>query len=264
MVALSAGKSTGKILRSFTSEGVIIHTAEYSSEECRFGMHYHENPHLCFLLHGEDTERRKHGSYTRKAGDLHFYHAGEEHSSLARTTITKNTLIEFEQAFLQKYNVSEMQLEHAVQSRFDAKFLMLKMQKELLIADTCSSASIQALVLEFISSSANVSTKAAPLWARRVNEILRDKWNESISLEELSLATGAHPVTISKHFRKYFACTLGEFSRKLKIEHSIPLVKNSRLALTEISYQCGFSDQSHFTKVFKETTGFLPKDFRNC
>ena len=177
MVALSSGKSTGTILHSFIGGGVIIHTAEYSEEECRFGMHYHENPHLCFLLQGADTECRRYGSYTRKAGDLHFYHAGEEHSSLSRTTITKNTLIEFEQAFLKKYNVSEMQLENTVQSRPDAKFLMLKMHKELLIADTCSSLSMQTLVLECIDSASVISLKTAPLWARRVDELLREKWN---------------------------------------------------------------------------------------
>jgi AraC family transcriptional regulator len=264
MIALSSGKSTGTILRSFSSEGVIIHTAEYSAEECHFGMHYHENPHLCFLLQGEDTECRKHSSYTRKTGDIHFYHAGEEHSSLSRTATTKNTLVEFEQTFLKEYGISEMQIEHAAQSCLDAKFLLLKMQKELLIADTCSSASIQALLLEFISYSVELSAKTAPLWARRVDELLRDKWNVPVSLDELSLAVGVHPVTISKHFRKYFACTLGEYLRKLKVEKSIILVKNSRLPLTEIAYQCGFADQSHFTKVFKETTGFLPKEFRNC
>lgn len=263
MIALSTGKSTGTILRSFVGNGVIIHTAEYSADECRFGMHYHENPHCCFVLHGVDVERRKHGSYTRKAGDMFFYHAGEEHSSLSRSILTKNTIVEFEHEFLHEYGISETQLEHAVESRPDAKFLMLKMQKELLLADNNSSASIQALLLELVSHSAQSPRKTPPKWAQRVNEILHDSWDAPVRLEELSLAVGAHPVTISKHFRTYFSCTLGEFSRKLKVEKSIALIKNSRLPLTEIAYQCGFSDQSHFTKVFKETTGFLPKEFRN-
>lgn len=263
MVALSTGKSTGTILRSFSGNGVIINTAEYSAEECHYGMHYHENSHLCFLLQGEDTESRRSGSYTRKAGDIFFYRAGEEHSSVSRTLLTKNTIIEFEQAFFTEYSISENNLERAVQSRRDAKFLILKMQKELFLADACSSVSIQALLLSFIGYTPELSLTAAPRWVQQVDEILHDKWNEPVSLEELSLATGAHPVTISKHFKKYFSCTLGEFLRKLKVEKSIALVKNSHLPLTEIAYSCGFSDQSHFTKVFKETTGFLPKEFRN-
>jgi AraC family transcriptional regulator len=56
---------------------------------------------------------------------------------------------------------------------------------------------------------------------------------------------------------------LGEYLRKLKVQKSIALIKNSELPLTEIAYLCGFSDQSHFTKVFKETLGFLPKEFRH-
>lgn len=263
MIALSTGKSTGIVLRSFSRNGIIINTTEYSAEECRFGMHYHENPHLCFLLQGEDTESRKYASYTRKAGDIFFYHAGEEHASITRSLLTKNTIIEFEQSFLTRYGLKEMHLERAVKSRLDIKFLILQIQKELLIDDTCSTLSIESLALHCITFGEKSYSKDVPAWVRRLEEILRDKWNEPLCLEELALATNTHPVTISKHFRKYFACTLGEFLRKLKVEKSMTFIKNSHLPLTEIAYICGFSDQSHFTKVFKETTGFLPKDFRN-
>jgi AraC family transcriptional regulator len=79
----------------------------------------------------------------------------------------------------------------------------------------------------------------------------------------LSRATEKHSITISKHFRKYFSCTLGKYLRKLKVEKSIPLIKNSPMSLTEIALHCGFAEQSHFTRSFKQMTSFLPKDFRN-
>ncbi|MEW6737177.1 MAG: helix-turn-helix domain-containing protein [Acidobacteriota bacterium] len=40
------------------------------------------------------------------------------------------------------------------------------------------------------------------------------------------------------------------------------MIKNSQMSLTEIALHCGFADQSHFTRNFKEITGFLPKEFR--
>jgi AraC family transcriptional regulator len=81
-------------------------------------------------------------------------------------------------------------------------------------------------------------------------------------LQEIALIIGVHPVTISKFFRKYFSCTLGEYQRKIKIEKSIQLIKESKLSLTEIAFLCGFTDQSHFTRNFKNMTGFLPKKFQ--
>jgi AraC family transcriptional regulator len=263
MRVLSKGKSTGKIINSVNSDGVIIMTAQYSIEECNYGMHYHENPQICFLFQGMDIESRNNLLYERKPGDVYFYHAGEKHGAISRQSISKNTVIEFGKTFLGKYEVAESQIEMAVKDNLDTKFLILKMQQEMLIADSSSQLATQTLLLDLISSSKYLYNQSPPKWVRLLVDLLNDRWNEQVTLNELSMATATHPATISKHFRKYFSCTLGEYLRKLKIDKSIPLIKNSGMSLTDIAYHCGFTDQSHFTKNFKQMTGFLPKEFRN-
>ena len=263
MFALGKGKSTGQIVKSLNNDGAIISTTHYAVGECSQGMHYHENPHLCFLLQGGDIESRNNLSYQRKTGDVYFYYAGEKHASVARKNLSKHTNIEFEKVFLEKYGFAESQIETAVKNNLDTKFLILKIQQEMLIDDNCSHLTIQTLLLNLIEFSKKSLHEFAPKWVQVLSDLLKDKWNEPITLSELSLATETHPVTISKHFRKYFSCTLGEYLRKLKVDKSIPLIKNSPMSLTEIAHHCGFTDQSHFTKVFKQTTGFLPKEFRN-
>jgi AraC family transcriptional regulator len=263
MIVLSKGKSTGEIVKSVRNSGAIISTTHYPIEECNHGMHYHENPHLCFLLQGSDVESRSNVLYERKTGDIYFYYAGEKHASISRKSVSKNIVIEFGEPFLRDYSVSESQLERAVKNNLDVKFLTLKIQQEILIDDRCSQLAIQTLLLDLISYSETTANESAPRWVKILDDLLKEKWNEPITLQELSLATQKHPITISKHFRKYFSCTLGEYLRKLKVEKSIPLIKNSRMSLTEIAILCGFADQSHFTRNFKQMTGFLPKDFRN-
>ena len=263
MFVLGKGKSTGKIVNSLSDNGVIISTTHYPVEECNQGMHYHENPHICFLLQGEDIESRNNLSYRRKTGDVYFYYAGETHASISRKCISKNTNIEFGKTFLGKYGFSESQIDRAVKDNLDAKFLILKIQQEMLADDSCSQLSIQTLLLNLINDAKDSASKSTPKWAQLLADLLHDKWNEQITLEELSRATEKHPITISKQFRRYFSCTLGEYLRKLKIDKSISLVKNSQMSLTEIALHCGFADQSHFTRNFKQLTGFLPKEFRN-
>lgn len=263
MFALSKGKSTGKIVNSLNDGEVFISTAHYPVEECNQGLHYHENPHVCFLLQGEDIERRGNLSYRRKTGDVYFYYAGEKHASIARKCLSKNINIEFGKNFLEKYEVSESQIARAVKDNSDAKFLILKIQREMLINDASSRPAIQTLLLELLACEKNSLNKSIPEWVKITSDLLNDKWNEPVTLEELSMATGKYPTTISKHFRKYFSCTLGEYLRKLKIEKSLPLIKNSQMSLTEIAFYCGFADQSHFIRNFKQMTGFLPKEFRN-
>ena len=104
--------------------------------------------------------------------------------------------------------------------------------------------------------------KTRPDWVIKVREFLHDNWDKPISLWELSLVAGVHPITISKHFPFYFSCTLGEYLRSLKIEKALGLIKSTRRSLLDIAMECGFADQSHFTRVFKLMTGFLPNDFR--
>lgn len=261
MLALTKGKSTGKIVNSIRNDGVIISTTHYPVEECEHGMHYHENPHICFLLQGEDIESRNNRLYERKTGEIYFYFSGEKHASISRKSLSKNTIIELDKTFLGKYEFSESQIEKAVNENLDAKFLILKIQQEMLIDDDCSHLTIQSLLLNLIDYSKS-NNKTAPRWVKKLDDLLNDKWNEKITLDELAAAIEKYPTTISKHFRKYFFCTLGEYLRKIRISKSIPLIKNSQMPLTEIAFYCGFADQSHFTRNFKEMTGFLPKDFR--
>jgi AraC family transcriptional regulator len=261
MFAVGKGKSTGKIVNSLENTGAIINTVHYSVEECSQGVHYHENPHICFLFQGSDLENRNNQIYQRKTGDIYFYYTGEKHASVSRKSLSKHTNIEFSQTFLRKYNISESQIENAVKDNLDARFLILKIQQEMMIDDDCSHLAIQTLLLSLVSSR-KLNEENAPSWIKKLDELLNDRWNEQLTLEELAAATQKYPTTISKHFRKYFFCTLGEYLRKIRINKSLPLIKNSEMSLTEIALQCGFSDQSHFTRNFKEITGFLPKEFR--
>ena len=137
------------------------------------------------------------------------------------------------------------------------------MQQEMLFNDGDSFAAIQTLLLDLISHSKNRYAGVEPNWVNVLSELLNDRWNENMTLPELSRFADVHPVTISRYFKRYFNSTLGEYRRKLKIEKSISLVKKRELSLTEIAFICGFADQSHFTRNFKQITGFLPNEFRN-
>ncbi len=168
-----------------------------------------------------------------------------------------------EEKFLRQYEISETLLNLSVNKNLDAKLLMLKIHSELMVNDSLSNSSIKILFLSMLDQTKSSNRLRKPEWITKLHELLNDRWTETVSLEDLAANLKVHPVTISKHFTKYFSCTLGEYMRKVKIDKSISLIKNSKLSLTEIALQCGFADQSHFTRNFKKLTGFLPKNFRN-
>lgn len=106
--------------------------------------------------------------------------------------------------------------------------------------------------------------KKVPEWATELRDLIQDQidTNLSLSLKGLSETLQVHPAYLSREFSKYFDdLSFGDYIRKLRIEKAIQLL-DSKHSLTEIAYLTGFSDQSHFTRIFKKHTGKSPSDYR--
>jgi AraC-like DNA-binding protein len=70
----------------------------------------------------------------------------------------------------------------------------------------------------------------------------------------------------SSHFAHLLSTYTGKSFRKilteLRVEKAAQLLRHSQLSLTEIAFECGFSDQSHFSRVFSKATSHSPGDYR--
>src|SRR3546814_19221701 len=87
--------------------------------------------------------------------------------------------------------------------------------------------------------------------------------NMNLSLHEMSIDLNVHPSYLSREFSKYFDnLSYGEYLRKRRIEKAIHLLHTSSYSLSEIAYLTGFSDQSHFERVFKKHIGKNPSSYR--
>jgi AraC-like DNA-binding protein len=107
--------------------------------------------------------------------------------------------------------------------------------------------------------------KNVPQWAKELKEIIQDQidTNLTLSLKEISESLNVHPSYLSREFSKYFDdLSFGDYIRKLRIEKSIVLLQDPNYSLAEIAYLTGFSDQSHFNRIFKMHTGKSPSIFR--
>ncbi len=105
--------------------------------------------------------------------------------------------------------------------------------------------------------------KKIPAWAQELKETIQDHIDTSISLKEISKGLDINPSYLSREFSKYFEdLSFGEYIRKQRIEKAIELMRSSPRSLTEIAYLTGFSDQSHFTRIFKKHTGQSPSAYK--
>lgn len=107
------------------------------------------------------------------------------------------------------------------------------------------------------------SKNKTPTWAKELKEIIQDHIDTNLSLKEISKSLDINPSYLSREFSRYFEdLSFGEYIRKQRIEKAIELMQTPSYSLTAIAYLTGFSDQSHFTRIFKKHTGQNPSAYR--
>ena len=120
---------------------------------------------------------------------------------------------------------------------------------------------LHEVYLKFIRSKKGKS----PAWVKELKNLIQDQLDTqySIDLRKLSEELNLNSAYLSREFPKYFDNqNFGEYIRHARIQRAKELFLNLEYSLTEISYLTGFSDQSHFTRVFKQITGQNPSTFR--
>ena len=105
--------------------------------------------------------------------------------------------------------------------------------------------------------------KKTPAWVTELKHIIQDQIDSNVTLTQISKSLHINPSYLSREFSKHFnSLSFGEYIRKLRIEKAIDLMGQNSYSLTEIAYLTGFSDQSHFTRIFKKHTGQNPSAYK--
>lgn len=97
---------------------------------------------------------------------------------------------------------------------------------------------------------------------KRVLGFIRDRLDQTISVEELAHVAGMS----ASHFARVFKETVGEtpmqYVLAYRIEQAIGMMRDPKRPLGDIAIACGFADQAHFSRSFKQVTGQTPRQYR--
>ena len=67
---------------------------------------------------------------------------------------------------------------------------------------------------------------------------------------------------LQRDFRKLFRMSPGEYIMRLRLQLARRQLINSNEQVGQIASDCGFFDQSHFTRAFRKHTGLAPSHYR--
>jgi len=258
------GEFYGQTNKTIHLDGITLTDTEYTLD--RVDWHYHENAYFTFILEGNVIEGNKKEIYNCSAGSLLFHNWQEPHYNIKPDGFTRGFHIELEKGWFDNLEFNTTNLQGSINIAYpDLKFLMYRIFRETKMDDATTPLYIQTLLLETLAKMLRdnqTKSNKKPSWVADLNAILNDQFSEPLTLEYLSGTLNIHPVHLSRDFSKYFNSGLGQYIRKLKVQRSLQLISQKKLDLTTIALDCGFADQSHFTRCFKEITGINPSQYR--
>src|ERR1043165_412522 len=143
--------------------------------------------------------------------------------------------------------------------------LALRIYHESRIKDNVAPVIVEGLMLEMLGQASRCVTKTparAPHWLTQARDLLHGRFNDSLHLGEIANSVGVHPTHLARAFKKHFRSTVGEYVRRLRLDWAMRQLSESDDSIADIAAAAGFYDQSHFTHLFKQHTGFTPTKFR--
>lgn len=251
MDKLKKGEYYGSNYQKSIFENIIITDTAYTHN--KVDWHCHENPYFTYLLQGKLFEANKKEAYYLEPGSLLFHNWQDAHYNIKPPAYARGFHIELNEAWFLNYDIPLTSYEGSMNIKNPlTKQLMNRVYLESKQDDTYSQMSIESLMIELIGTikESQVSLDSKPAWVSQLQELLMEERTD-YNLQQLSNALGIHPIHLSRSFTKYFGTSLGNYIRLIKVNKAFHLIASRKYAMTDICYQCGFYDQSHFISSFK-------------
>lgn len=94
-------------------------------------------------------------------------------------------------------------------------------------------------------------------------KLLHQSFRDNIAITELAAAAHLSLSSFQRKFKSCFSMSPKEYMRHLKVQDACHKIIQTTMSFAEISYECGFSDQSHFSREFTRLMRESPSAYRN-
>lgn len=264
---IEMGKFVGAPVLARTFEGISVAESSYAAG-LTVPAHAHDAPLLSFVLQGNATEEL--GSRSRELGAQSLLYTPPYETHAHRFLTPARWLnVQFTGGWLAKLGVRAASLPAAPQLvRGSAGQWAARLDIELRNPDAVSRIAIEGALLLLVSELSRLpdaSGARRPRWLGIVEEAiehsLRSPAAELPPVAELAALAGVHASQLLRAFRRHHGSTVANYVRRRRIERAREAIATSDRPLAVIAIDAGFSDQPHFTRVFRATFGETPGQY---
>ncbi len=275
----------------------VIHEVEHSfsySSNVQFTMplHCHNEYELIFITKGHGLEFIGDSVKEYIAGDLVLIGANVPHlhlcDSVTNKSIKEKSLCEILQfpygifpeciKDIQEYSSINYVLNNSLYGiKFTSRSLIEKVLKIMRTINKQQGINriISLLnILDLLGKSKEISLISSlkythPIDCQIINEpiskiysYINSNFRKIITLIEIANYVKMTPASICRYFKNKTNKTIFEYLNEIRIEHACKLLMYSNLTISQIAYDAGFNNLSHFNKQFKAITKQTPTMYR--
>jgi AraC family transcriptional regulator len=121
------------------------------------------------------------------------------------------------------------------------------------------------LVQNYAVSKPSLEFKASGLaqsQLERVIDYMKANLAQDLSILDLATLTGMSESHFSRSFKQSVGIAPYQYLMQQRVERAKQLLKRQAISISEIALDCGFANQTHLTKVFRQMTGITPKAYQ--
>jgi AraC-like DNA-binding protein len=115
---------------------------------------------------------------------------------------------------------------------------------------------------DFISTSLSQIAPSPPDSIALAIEYIKNNLDQPLGRDEVARACNMSYGYFSKVFHQRTGHTFSELLNKFRFERACAILEETGLNMNQVALECGFSDQSYFSKVFRRYAGISPKEYR--
>jgi AraC-like DNA-binding protein len=101
-----------------------------------------------------------------------------------------------------------------------------------------------------------------PASVRRVTELVYEKIEDELSLDEMAQSVELSRAHFARMFRKSTGESPHQFVVRQRIERAMTMLRSDDARVLDVAVACGFKTQQHFARVFRHVCGVSPTDYR--
>ena len=130
------------------------------------------------------------------------------------------------------------------------------------IARACTLLQVEILSQARLGESEASGVRLAGWQVERLKAFIESNLDQPIRISELSQIAKRSPSHFCHAFKRTFGQTPHAYVTSRRVDRAGELMLKSDALLTEIAYNCGFTDQAHLSKLFRQRTGQAPSVWR--